>query len=73
MLAKDSSSGFAATLKIVVNADGTELTVLKGAYRTDNYDLRLDDGILFSDGFETPPPSGYFPPGLWTLATGSTE
>ncbi len=65
--------GFAGTLKVVVNSSGTELTILKGAYRTDDYDLRLDDGYLLSDSFESPPASDYFPSALGNLAAGSVE
>ena len=65
--------GFAGTLKVVVNSNGTELTILKGAYRTDDYDLRLDDGYLHSDSFESPPASDYFPSALGSMAAGSVE
>lgn len=64
--------GYAGTLKVVVNSAGTQLTILGGSYRQDSFDLHLDDGIMFNDGFESPGQSDYFPPaGLKSLALGA--
>lgn len=68
------TSGYAGTLKIEVNAAGTQLSILGGSYRQDGLDIYLDDGILFEDGFESPGQSDYFPPaGLKDLALGSKD
>jgi hypothetical protein len=69
----DYSEGRAATLKVSVNANGTQLTIHSGWYRNDEYDLYLDDGILHASGFEDYPPSDYFPAqALPVLAEGDT-
>lgn len=44
--------GFAGQFLINVNAAGDQLTILRGSYRDDSLDLRVDTDDIFSDGYE---------------------
>jgi len=49
-----SNGGYASTLEVVVNSDGTEMTILGGSYRQDGLDLYLgDDDLIIKEGFES--------------------
>lgn len=48
------NGGYASTLQVELNSDGSQLTILGGFYRQDGLDLYLgEDDLITKDGFES--------------------